>query len=178
MLGTRVARHGLGAIGKRGLIVATGSGAANMAIGYGLSYFSCTPYTLSDALTQAGFGFFTAFGVRGSRLGGAGEDSSGILFRTGARTDNALTDPSGVSFRDSISSSADRSQVFRPGDKIWAVDAAKLPLGSVVRDGVPAGHVTVRAKPAAIRDAIVDDVTLRDLGLKPLEDIGAYKLPR
>jgi hypothetical protein len=107
----------------------------------------------------------------------AAEDAGGLIYRTGPRTDNALTDASGVSFRDSISSSADRVQVFRRGDKIWAVDTSKLPPGSVVRDGGPAGHVTVRATPAQIREAVVDDPALRDLGLKRLDD-GSYRLPK
>jgi hypothetical protein len=68
----------------------------------------------------------------------------------------ALTDESGVSFRDSVSSSAGHTQVFRRGDKICAIDTRRLPLGSVIRDGVPAGHVTVRATPAQIRAAVVD----------------------
>ena len=105
------------------------------------------------------------------------EDATGLIYRTGAQTDNALADASGVSFRDSVSSSADRVQVFRRGDKIWAVDTSKLPPGSVVRDGVPAGHVTVIASPAQIRAAIVDDPALRDLGLKQLDD-GSYRLPK
>ena len=87
------------------------------------------------------------------------------------------TDPTGVSFRDSISSSADRVQVFKPGDKIYAVDTAQLPPGSVVRDGVPDGHVSVIATPDEIRAAVFDDPLLRDSGLKLLDD-GSYRLPR
>src|SRR5262249_40391573 len=48
----------------------------------------------------------------GDCLNAAAEDAGGLIYRTGARTDNALTDASGVSFRDSVSSSADRVQVF------------------------------------------------------------------
>ena len=102
---------------------------------------------------------------------------SGTIYRTGARTDGALTDPTGVSFRDSISSSADRVQVFKPWDKIYAVDTAQLPPGSVVRDGVPDGHVSVIATPDEIRAAVFDDRILRDSGLKLLDD-GSYWLPR
>src|SRR5262249_56252282 len=72
----------------------------------------------------------------GDCLNAAAEDAGGLIYRTGARTDNALTDASGVSFRDSVSSSADRVQVFRRGDQIWAVDTSKLPPGPVLRDGV------------------------------------------
>jgi hypothetical protein len=112
-------------------------------------------------------------------LGGeaAAVDEGGLIYRTGSQTDNALTDSTGLSFRDSISSSADRTQVFRRGDKIWSVDTSKLPSGSVIRDGVPPGHVTVNATPAQIRNAIVDDPTLRDLGLNVLDD-GSYRLPK
>lgn len=43
------------------------------------------------------------------------------VFRTGSQTDNALTDASGVSFRDSVSSAADGSQTFRPSceEVVW-----------------------------------------------------------
>jgi hypothetical protein len=100
---------------------------------------------------------------------------AGLLFRTGSQTDEALTDAGGVSFRDSISSSADKRQVFRHGDKMIAVDAGKLPRGSVVRDGDPDGHVSVRATPDAIRAAKVDVPWLNDL--RRMED-GSYRLPR
>ena len=68
-------------------------------------------------------------------------------------------------------------QVFKPGDKIYAVDTARLPPGSVVRDGMPAGHVSVRATPDEIRAAVFDDPFLRDSGMKLLED-GSYRLPK
>jgi hypothetical protein len=45
-----------------------------------------------------------------------------VIYRTESQTDNAFTDPNGVSFRDSVSSSANGEQVFRPGDKLYAVD--------------------------------------------------------
>lgn len=102
---------------------------------------------------------------------------AGTIYRTGSRTDGALTDATGLSFRDSISSSADGAQVFKPGDKIWAVDTAKLPAGSVVRDGVPAGHVSVNATPDAIRAAVFGDPFLLGSGMKQLED-GSYRLPK
>lgn len=100
------------------------------------------------------------------------------IFRTGSQTDNALTDPSGVSFRDSVSSSADGSQTFRPGDKIYAVDTAQLPPGSVVYDGSPPGHVSVFATPDEIRSALVTDFPDNPLiGLDPLDD-GSFRLPK
>lgn len=108
------------------------------------------------------------------------DDVGGMIYRTGSRTDNALTDASGVSFRDSVSSSlsSQHPQVFRPGDKVWAVDTSRLPPGAAVRDGVPPGHVSVNATPGQIRDAIVDDPFLGGLGLKPLDEFGSYRLPR
>ena len=66
--------------------------------------------------------------------------------------------------------------MFKAGDKIYAVDTAKLPPGSVVRDGVPNGHVSIRATPDQIRSAIVDDPDLAGLGLKKLDD-GSYRMP-
>lgn len=101
-------------------------------------------------------------------------------YRTGSQTDNALTDATGVSFRDSISSSLDSAhpQVFRPGDKIWAVDTELLPPGAVVPDGVPAGHVSVNATPEQIRAAIAREGSpLEAFGLRPLDDPGAFRLP-
>src|SRR3974390_1890391 len=56
-----------------------------------------------------------------------------FLYRTGSQTDAALTDSLGVSFRDSISSAANKGQTFQPGANLWAVDTAKLPAGSAWR---------------------------------------------
>jgi hypothetical protein len=106
---------------------------------------------------------------------GARASSGDTLFRTGSRTDNALTDPGGVFFRDSVSSSADGVQTFKPGEKIWAVSTDRLPPGSVIRDGIPHGHVTVNATPGEIRAATVDSSLLH--GLRRLED-GTYRLPK
>lgn len=114
----------------------------------------------------------------------AAEDTSDIpqiLFRTGSRTDNALTDSGGVSFRSSVSSSANGEQVFRPGEKIWAVDTGQLPEDSVVVDNNPPGHVSVFASPDEIRAAVVPsgpENFLEQLGLKTLEEFGSYRLPR
>lgn len=104
-----------------------------------------------------------------------------FIYRTGSQTENALTDASGVSFRESISSSADGQQVFRAGDKIYAADTGLLPQGSVVVDGVPAGHVSVFATPSEIQAAIARQGAnnpLSDLGLKALEDGSSYRLPK
>jgi hypothetical protein len=109
------------------------------------------------------------------------DDIPQTIFRTGSRTDNALTDPSGVSFRSSVSSSADGQQIFRPGEKIWAVDTDQLPDGSVVFDDNPAGHVSVFASPAEINAAVVaggQDNLLQQLGLKMLQEFGSYRLPK
>ena len=105
-----------------------------------------------------------------------------LIYRTGSQSDNALTDASGVSFRDSISSAADGAQTFKPGDKIFAVDTSKLPQGSVVVDGgvngVPAGHVSVNATPDQIRAAVTQDVGGTALeGLKKLDD-GSFRMPK
>jgi hypothetical protein len=105
-----------------------------------------------------------------------------FIYRTGSQTEKALTDAAGVSFRDSISSSADGVQVFDPGEKIWAVDTGKLPSGSVVLDGNPAGHVSVvNASPSQIRAATVPQSPanpLSDLGMKELEDGVSYRLKK
>jgi RHS repeat-associated protein len=103
------------------------------------------------------------------------DDVGEILYRTGSLTEGSLTDLSGVSFRNSISSSADRVQVFKPGEKIWAVDVNKLPPGSIVRNNRPDGHVSVYATPDQIRAAIIEAPWLQQL--KPLAD-GTRRLPK
>jgi hypothetical protein len=111
----------------------------------------------------------------------AEDDIPQLIFRTGSRTDNALTDPGGVSFRSSVSSSADGQQIFRPGDEIWAVNTDQLPDGSVVVDDNPPGHVSVFATPAEIDTAVIPsgpDNFLEQLGLKILEELGSYRLPK
>lgn len=109
------------------------------------------------------------------------DGAANVIFRTGSQTDGALTDASGVSFRDSISSSADGAQAFKPGQNIFAVDANKLPAGSATADGVPFGHVTVTATPEEIRAAVIphsESNPLAELGLKPAQNPGTYKLPK
>lgn len=86
-------------------------------------------------------------------------NESGVLFRGGSQNDNALTDKgTGLSFQDSLSNPNNGGPgVLRPGEKHFGVDTAKLPKGSVIRDNVPPGHVTVRGlTPDQIRQAIVD----------------------
>jgi hypothetical protein len=142
-----------------------------------------------------------ALGVLGGGAGAAGEVSTGAetveeveaaaqaadsadagggaryIFRTGSQTENALTDPSGVSFRDSVSSSSDGSQTFQPGAKVFAVDTELLPDGSVAYDGKPDGHVTVNATAADIQSAVVQSFPNNPLaGLRQLED-GSWRLP-
>jgi hypothetical protein len=128
----------------------------------------------SIVLTIATLGVGGAGVKGGEAVGLTDEAASNLIFRTGAQTDNALTDAAGVSFRDSISSAADKTRVFRPGDKMFAIDTNKLPKGSVVRDGVPDGHVSVFATPEQIRQALTD---VPWLGLKRLAD-GSYRLPK
>ena len=134
------------------------------------------PDTCSGAFKAGGILGYAGFVIPGVGEEELAAEEGGFLFRTGAQTDGALTDASGVSFRDSVSSSTSGTQVFRPGDKIYAVDAAQLPSGSILRDGLPAGHVTVSATPAEIRAAVVGG-PLEELGLKPLED-GSFRLPK
>ena len=109
-----------------------------------------------------------------------GNSVPAVIFRTGSRTDGALTDPSGVSFRSSVSSSADGQQIFRPGDKIWGVRTDQLPGGSVIMDNNPAGHVSVFASPEQIRNAIMLNGPENPLDemFKSLEEAGSYRLPK
>jgi hypothetical protein len=47
--------------------------------------------------------------------------------------------------------------VFRPGKPYFGVDTSKLPLGSVVPDDVPPGHVSVmNVLIEALKEAIVE----------------------
>jgi len=141
---------------------------------------AATSYVRGSPTRPRAVSWETSASVRDRGVAAETADAGGIIYRTGSRTPNALTDSSGVSFRDSVSSSlsAEHPQVFRPGDKVWGVDTSGLPSGSVVRDGVPAGHVSVYATPDEIMGAIVDDPFLGQLGLKPLDEFGSYRLPK
>jgi RHS repeat-associated protein len=177
-----------GTAAQVGLAVATGGASvAYDVVGAGVSgYDAYSAFGRGDyaaaALAAAGAVPFVPRASRGALDAAANtaDDVGGMIYRTGSRTDNALTDASGVSFRDSLSSSLSpqHPQVFRPGDKVWAVDTSGLPPGTVVRDGVPPGHVSVLATPDEIRGAIVDDPLLASLGLRPLDEFGSYRLPR
>ncbi|MEU8529038.1 RHS repeat-associated core domain-containing protein [Streptomyces sp. NPDC048629] len=146
----------------------------------------CVEAIVSIVLTLAavGVGRLVAKGLAFSAAQSAGvatlKTQPRYIFRTGSQTDNALTDASGVSFRRHASSSANMQQVFKPGDKIYAVDTDLLPPGAVVPDGVPDGHVSVFASPDEIRGAVVpagEGNPLAGMGLKELKD-GAYRLPK
>lgn len=65
-------------------------------------------------------------------------------------------DPNGVSFRDLLSNRlrSDGPSVAKSGKPFIAVDTAKLPEGRVVVDDIPPGHVSVKATPEEIVNAI------------------------
>lgn len=146
-----------------------------------------TAATIGIALGAAGAvaGFDATLGVGGTsaltEASGEGVSTPRYIYRTGSQTNEQLTDPTGVSFRDSVSSAANGAQTLRPGDKIYAVDTNQLPSGSVRYDNSPPGHVSVSATPDQIRGAVVSQGAgnpLGDLGLKPLETGSAYRLPK
>jgi hypothetical protein len=121
-------------------------------------------------------------GIEGAAPAAAEEDIPQLIFRTGARTENALTDPTGISFRSSASSSTSPEfpQRFRLGDKIWSVNTNQLPEGSVVVDNIPPGHVSVFASPDAINAAVVPSGPgnfLEQVGFKGLGQ-GSYRIPK
>jgi RHS repeat-associated protein len=67
-----------------GLIRAGVAGAANVAIGYGLSYFTCTPYSFENGLFDFGFGGLTGLGsFRSPAMRFAAEDET--LYRFGTQ---------------------------------------------------------------------------------------------
>ncbi len=111
----------------------------------------------------------------------AAEDGT-TLFRTGSQTDNALTDPNAVSFRSSVSSAADQGQVFSSGDKIRSIETSSLPDGSsVVYDDVPDGprlSIGHARRDSSCHHRGWSRQPSEELGLKPLTDPGAYRLPR
>jgi RHS repeat-associated protein len=69
------------------LIRAGASGAANVALGYGLSYFSCTPYSPENALLDFGLGGLAGFrlGPGASGFAARGVDDAADLAKAGRR---------------------------------------------------------------------------------------------
>ena len=85
------------------------------------------------------------------------------IYRGGRNNDSAIkdirADPDGVSFRDSLSNPRPEPgqpplPVLRPGKPFIEVDTSKLPPGSVIHDNSPPGHVSVKATPEQIANAI------------------------
>lgn len=92
-------------------------------------------------------------------VGGGGllvhNDCENLIYRGGGTNPGNLTprpdDDGMLSFRDSLSNPIDPVNggplggrpVFGVGDKYISVDANRLPAGSVIRDNVPPGHVSV-----------------------------------
>ena len=84
--------------------------------------------------------------------GGGSGAGGGSIFRGGGKSPSNLTPrpgEKGLSFRDSLSNPYPKGDrpVFRPGDRAIEMDPSKLPPGSVIRDNVPPGHVTVEPTP-------------------------------
>ena len=86
----------------------------------------------------------------------------GVIYREGDPSPSNLKTREGeeaLSFRDSLSNpieSKDRP-VLRPDKKYFGIDTQKLPAGSVVRDNVPPGHVSVKGvDPQTLKDAVVE----------------------
>jgi RHS repeat-associated protein len=87
-----------------------------------------------------------------------------FIYRAGGTNPGNLTPRPGeaaLSFRDSLSNpyplSPGEQPVFRAGQPYIKVDTSRLPAGSVARDNVPPGHVSVRGVPAAqVKDAVVE----------------------
>jgi hypothetical protein len=78
-----------------------------------------------------------SLGTRGLWGGGGNtggqQQGSRYIYRTGSLADVGLTPKKGgVSFRDSVSSSADGQQTLSAGGKLFAVDTTRLPRGSEV----------------------------------------------
>ncbi len=105
----------------------------------------------------------TGSGNAGPSLDSGAED---LLYRKGGSNPGSFklrAGEEGLSFRDSLSNPLDGKQcpVFPPGADYVSVDPAKLPTGSVVRDNVPPGHVTVTgATPTQVKGAVTGKGTL------------------
>ncbi len=84
------------------------------------------------------------------------------LFRAGGRNPANLATregEEGLSTRSSLSNplGSGGRPVFRPGDRYIEIDPRKLPEGSVIRDNVPFGHVTIKGvTPEEVQKAIID----------------------
>jgi RHS repeat-associated protein len=92
-------------------------------------------------------------------VAGPAEQELGTIFRSGGSSPSDLTPRAGetsLSFRDSLSDPIDSkaNPVFKKSEYI-AVDSRKLPVGSVVRDNIPPGHVSVRATIQDLKGAII-----------------------
>jgi RHS repeat-associated protein len=90
-----------------------------------------------------------------------------FIFREGRTNPGSLTprdvDGGILSFRDSLSNPYPLPQgqlpVFKFGNEYFKVDTSKLPVGSVIPDNVPPGHVGIKgamATPEQIKAAVVD----------------------
>lgn len=148
-----------------GLIRAGAAGAANIAVGYGASYFTCTPYSLQHAVFDFGFGGITRFRsapIAPGFAAKAGDDAPSVIYRGGGRNPANLRprpDEDALSFRDSLSNPLPPGRpVLHPGKEYIGIDTSKLPPGSVVPDGVPGSAI----KPPGHVSVYLDDVeTLR-----------------
>lgn len=78
------------------LITAGLSAGTSIAIGYGLSFFSCNPYTLNDALLQGGLGFFMGFGAGSLISRTAAEEDVGLSSRGLRPAAGTRVRPSGI----------------------------------------------------------------------------------
>jgi RHS repeat-associated protein len=108
---------------------------------------------------SAGFAGATTVGNIGSSLA---DDAAGatpqIIYRSGKTNPGNLTDPRGLSFRDSLSNpyplAPGQRPVFGHGDSYFGINTSNLPRGSVIFDNIPPGHVTVTGvTPAILKDA-------------------------
>jgi hypothetical protein len=89
------------------------------------------------------------------------------IYREGRPSPSNLTprpqDNGYLSFRDSLSNPVEPGvpgppggrPVFRPGEEYMRIDTSKLPPGTVIPDGVPPGHVSVRnVPPEVLKNAV------------------------
>ncbi len=111
----------------------------------------------------AGVGTVVPF-VSGSQIRTGIDATRGIanrIFRAGKTNPGNLrprAGEDGLSFRAHLSNpvGSGARPVLRPGDDYIEVDPSRLPPGSVDYDNQPDGHVTVRATPEEVKEAVTN----------------------
>jgi RHS repeat-associated protein len=135
-------------------LIRAGLGAGtSIALGYGLSFLTCTPYTGKDLLLQGGLGFFFGFGA-GTLFARAATEEGSLLF--GQTTASAVFRNGSFAGR----TLGDVAAAVRAGD----ATAADLPVDVIFRNGETIGMntrsmIALRRAGIPVEDWVINDVT-------------------